>query len=64
MFLCLCVFGNAPLSEILNILIGVLNKTVFFQTDIEISGGSEKKTGQTVIRIAREREDYGKFSRD
>ena len=36
----------------------------FSKPDIEISGGSKKKTGQTVIRIVRERADYEKIRRD
>ena len=36
----------------------------FSKSDIEISGGSGKKTGQTVIRIVRERADYEKIRRD
>jgi hypothetical protein len=34
----------------------------FFKPDIKNPGGSKKKTGQTLIRIVRERADYEKIT--
>ena len=44
--------------------VGQKIRLYFSKSDIEISGGREKKTGQTVIRIVHERADYEKIRRD
>jgi hypothetical protein len=36
----------------------------FFKPDNKIPGGSKNKTGQTLIRIVRERADYEKIHCD